>query len=311
MRLLARALPWWPVVAGLAVAGMAVTGAAQADDFYRWRDGGLHRDPPPASTAATPRTDPAASPVRLRFEPRSDAIEAWVDNTLGGPVEVELREVEQREVALRPARGRVTGAEPPLPVPVRAVVPARQERRIARLPPDTDARFALTAIRGAPDAQPEDVEYGFPLETDALRVELGWGGGWSHRDDENRYAVDFGADAGTPVRAARDGVVMEVEADHDGAGQDRASDLGRANFVRIVHADGSMALYAHLQHGGVRVRPGQRVTAGETIGLVGATGFATGPHLHFAVQANRGMRLASIRFRMIGPQGALRFAEAP
>lgn len=299
MRPLARALPWRPVVAGLAIAGMVLTDMAQADDFYRWRDGGLHRDPPPASTAASSRIDATAPPVTLRFEPRSDAIEAWVDNTLGGPVEVELR----------PARDRVVGADPPLPV--RAVVPARQQRRIARLPPDTDARFALTAIRGAPDAHPEDVEYGFPLETDALRVEQGWGGGFSHRDAENRYGVDFAAPPGTPVRAARAGVVMEVENGFDGGGRDRANDLGRANFVRILHADGTMALYAHLQRGGLRVRVGQRVSTGETIGLVGATGFATGPHLHFAVQANRGLRLEAIRFRMQGPQGILRFTEAP
>ena len=291
----ARALPWLLTVAGLA----AITATAQADDFYRWRDGGLHRDPPPASTTTASRTDVAVTPVKLRFETRSDAIEAWVDNALGGPVEVELR----------PARGRVAGAEPPLPV--RAVVPARQQRRIARLPPDTDARFALTAIRGAPDAHPEDVEYGFPLDTEALRVEQGWGGGFSHRDAENRYAVDFAAPSGTPVRAARAGVVMEVEGGFDGGGRDRANDLGRANFVRILHADGTMALYAHLQRGGLRVRVGQRVSAGEPIGLVGATGFATGPHLHFTVQANRGLRLEAIRFHMLGPQGILRFTEAP
>jgi murein DD-endopeptidase MepM/ murein hydrolase activator NlpD len=301
MRPLVRALRWWPVVAGLALAG-----AAYGDDFYRWRDGGLHRDPPPLAA----RTADAASPaVRLRFESHSDAIEAWVDNPLGGPVEVELYEVEQHQVEPRPVRGRVAGAEPPLPV--RAVVPARQERRIARLPPDTDAGFALTAIRGAPDAHPDDVEYAFPLDTDALRVEQGWGGGFSHRDAENRYGVDFAAPSGTPVRAARAGVVMEVEDGFDGGGRDRANDLGRANFVRILHADGTMALYAHLQRGGLRVRVGQRVVMGEPIGLVGATGFATGPHLHFAVQANRGLRLEAIRFRMLGPQGILRFTEAP
>ncbi|MGN6152305.1 MAG: hypothetical protein ACTHOH_09900, partial [Lysobacteraceae bacterium] len=135
MRPPARPLSWLPVVAGLLFAGVLLAGMlstrmARADDFYRWRDGGLHRDPP-ASTAATPRPDPTATPVTLRFEPRSDAIEAWVDNALGGPVEVELR-----QVAPPPARGGVAGAEPPLPV--RAVVPARQQRRIARLPPDTD-----------------------------------------------------------------------------------------------------------------------------------------------------------------------------
>lgn len=144
-----------------------------------------------------------------------------------------------------------------------------------------------------------------------LRVEQGWGGSFSHRDAENRYGVDFAAPSGTPVRAARAGVVMEVEDGFDGGGRDRAADLGRANFVRIVHADGTMALYAHLLRGGLRVRVGQRVGAGEPIGLVGATGFATGPHLHFAVQANRGLRLEAIRFRMLGPQGALRFIEAP
>ena len=285
--------------ATIALSLLLAVGATRADDFYRWRDGGLHRDPPAPTAPAAPSRAPDAPAVRLRFEPHAGAIEAWVDNALAGPVEIELRA----------ERNAVPGIEPALPL--RTTLRAGERRRIARMPDDADARLMLVAVRGAPGARVDDAVYGFPLAGTTLRIEQGWGGGWSHRDDENRYAVDFGADAGTPVRAARDGVVMEVEADHDGAGQDRASDLGRANFVRILHADGSMALYAHLRHGGVRVRPGQRVTAGETIGLVGATGFATGPHLHFAVQANRGMRLASIRFRMIGPQGALRFAEAP
>ena len=77
-------------------------------------------------------------------------------------------------------------------------------------------------------------------------------------------------------------------------------------MVRLVHEDGAMSVYAHLKADGVLVRVGQHVRAGQQIGLSGNTGFTTGPHLHFAVQANRGMRLESIPFRMRGPQGPLR-----
>ncbi len=108
---------------------------------------------------------------------------------------------------------------------------------------------------------------------------------------------------------ARDGVVMQVESDFDKAGLNLEKFGGRANFVRILHDDGTMALYAHLQEGGVLVHVGQRVLAGQQIGLSGNTGFTTGPHLHFAVQVNRGMQLESIAFRMRGPAGALHFDQ--
>jgi len=64
-----------------------------------------------------------------------------------------------------------------------------------------------------------------------------------------------------------------------------------------------MGLYAHLRPEGVLVRAGQRVRTGQTIGLSGNTGFTSGPHLHFAVQVNRGMTLVSLPFRMVGVTG--------
>jgi murein DD-endopeptidase MepM/ murein hydrolase activator NlpD len=91
---------------------------------------------------------------------------------------------------------------------------------------------------------------------------------------------------------------MQVESGFDRPGLDRVAYGGRANFIRLLHDDGTMSLYAHLKSDGVLVRPGQRVTAGQRIGLSGNTGFTTGPHLHFAVQVNRGMRLLSLPFRM-------------
>jgi len=107
--------------------------------------------------------------------------------------------------------------------------------------------------------------------------------------------------------AVREGVVMQVEADFDRAGLNLEKYGGRANFIRIVHDDGSMALYAHLKPEGVQVRVGQRVRAGQRIGLSGNTGFSTAAHLHFVLQANRGMRLESIPLRMFGPMGELKF----
>jgi murein DD-endopeptidase MepM/ murein hydrolase activator NlpD len=94
--------------------------------------------------------------------------------------------------------------------------------------------------------------------------------------------------------------VMQVESDFEKAGLDREKYGGRANFVRVLHDDGTMGLYAHLKPEGVLVRVGQRVRQGQRIGLSGNTGFTTGPHLHFAVQVNRGMRLVSIPFRLDG-----------
>ena len=91
------------------------------------------------------------------------------------------------------------------------------------------------------------------------------------------------------------------------AGLHREKYGGRANFIRILHDDGSMAVYAHLQPEGVQVHTGQRVRQGQRIGLSGNTGFSTAPHLHFVLQVNRGMRLESIPFRMFGPLGELRF----
>jgi murein DD-endopeptidase MepM/ murein hydrolase activator NlpD len=90
--------------------------------------------------------------------------------------------------------------------------------------------------------------------------------------------------AGTPVVAARDGIVIEAEFANRAGGRDRRL-LARANVVRILHADGSIASYAHLAHSArAPVAVGEKLQAGTVIGAVGATGYSAGPHLHFAVQ---------------------------
>jgi hypothetical protein len=307
----ARTLLRWLLALALIA---AVAPPACAGRVYRWtdRDGVVHYDGtrpdlPDAEVTVLPFLAEPGAMARLRLETDADSggYLAIADNTLAGPIEVMLR-----------GDGMVVG-EPELPA--RATIPALGSVVVARLhgAPSQDGgtrggRFEvrLETVPGSPNAKPQDDEYAFPLRTPTPRVEQGYGGSFSHHDDENRYAVDFAAAIGTPVLAARGGTVMQVESDFDQASLSAERFGGRANFVRILHDDGSMAVYAHLALEGVLVRAGQRVARGQTIGLSGNTGFSSGPHLHFVVQVNRGMRLVAIPFRMFGPQGILRFSEA-
>lgn len=85
--------------------------------------------------------------------------------------------------------------------------------------------------------------------------------------------IDFGADYGSPIRAADDGVVI-FAGWYGGYGQ----------TVIVDHGNGLTSLYAHTSE--IYVVQGQSVQKGEAIAAVGSTGFSTGPHLHFEVRAN-------------------------
>ena len=87
--------------------------------------------------------------------------------------------------------------------------------------------------------------------------------------------VDFAAPSGTPIMAAGDGIVRE--AGHHG-------DYG--NLVVLRHNGTYETAYAHMSYVARGIRPGQRVHQGQVIGYVGATGRATGPHLHYEVRIN-------------------------
>lgn len=126
----------------------------------------------------------------------------------------------------------------------------------------------------------------------------------THTDPASRHGIDFVMPVGTPIYAARAGVVIDVAADYFEAGTDRNRDASRANVVRILHDDGTMALYAHLNWNSIRVSPGDRVGRGAYLADSGNTGFSTGPHLHFVVQRNGGDALVSIPVDFAGPGGA-------
>jgi murein DD-endopeptidase MepM/ murein hydrolase activator NlpD len=113
------------------------------------------------------------------------------------------------------------------------------------------------------------------------KVTQAYAGKFSHTGS-NRYAIDWQMPEGTPVLAARGGVVVKVKDDSTTGGPNIKFDPFN-NYVLIRHDDGTLGHYCHLQRGGVCVKPGQIVSVGERIARSGNTGFSSGPHLHFAV----------------------------
>jgi murein DD-endopeptidase MepM/ murein hydrolase activator NlpD len=93
------------------------------------------------------------------------------------------------------------------------------------------------------------------------------------------YSFDFRMPVGTPVLAARDGIVRTVRDDSP----DGTRRVGDENLVFIWHEGGQISRYIHLKQHGVRVWVGQRVSAGDTIALSGNSGQSAFPHLHFDV----------------------------
>ena len=106
--------------------------------------------------------------------------------------------------------------------------------------------------------------YGNPVPGGTITQGLhGWNG------------IDIGAARGTPVHAAADGAVIVARKNGGWNG-------GYGNYVVITHGNGTQTLYSHMRS--VIVSSGQPVSSGQVIGYVGATGQATGPHLHFEVR---------------------------
>jgi murein DD-endopeptidase MepM/ murein hydrolase activator NlpD len=86
--------------------------------------------------------------------------------------------------------------------------------------------------------------------------------------------VDYAAPTGTPIKAAGDGKIIH-----------RARKGGYGNTVILQHGGNITTLYAHLSRF-AKARTGSRVRQGQVIGYVGATGLATGPHLHYEYRRN-------------------------
>jgi murein DD-endopeptidase MepM/ murein hydrolase activator NlpD len=272
-----------------------------AGDMYKWQDedGVWHFSSTPPKSAeqfdtvnlpVDPRPMVTMRKLGINREP-----EYAFFNNIWGPVELELKLSDAENV----------NSEPPLPA--RFVLPGQTEKRLMKIKATDPGegfsyRLSYSQMIGPPlDQLPAEVDYypPFPL---GLRypISQGFDNDETHSKPPNQYAVDIVMPVGTPILAARGGVVMDLQQNFQGGGKQKRY-LTRANQVRILHDDGTMAVYAHLQRNSVRVQRGARVASGHWIANSGNTGYSGGPHLHFVVQLNAGMSLESLPFRFVAP----------
>ena len=293
-------IPQW-LGAAFAVVAMSslAAGPSSAQPVYRYKDAQgqwVYTDRPPASRRPpeTLTLSAAVASPRILVEPRSG------DNGIALVAVNECRCAVEFGVKTRGSDGSAHAG--------RAVVAPRSEQVLIEVPapPGTgEIRFDYGYVIGDPAAShapPGPYRAPFALAqsytvTQAAPDQL------THKDVGSRHAIDIAMPVGSAVHAAREGVVINV-AHRFFRGGTTQEVRDEANFVQVLHDDGTTAVYAHLQLDTVRVRPGQRVQRGEYIANSGNTGYSSGPHLHFVVLRNAGLRSESVPVTFAGSGGA-------
>ena len=295
------------VLLSFAITILVLAGAAFGQALYKYQDENgdwIYTDRPPSEEQAVEirRLPTGAKPPTVSVTTRlvEREFQFIARNDYHAPVEVVLALDELTNIQY-PASGQV----------MRWIVDPRSEFKLMALAALGDARepaakFRFIALLGDPRSRhnpqrpyraPFAVASDYPI-TQAFPL------GATHNTADSRYAVDIAMPIGTDIHAARGGIVFEVASTNFRGGVDRERDAATANIVRILHDDGTHAVYAHLNLNSIRVQAGDEVERGQYIADSGNTGFSSGPHLHFAVLRNAGMRIESVPIKFEGPNSA-------
>lgn len=196
----------------------------------------------------------------------------------------------------------LSATAPTIDTTFKAYIPKKEKRALIR--GDSLHNFIINSkqmlsfnfILGNPEAVHDDTyRYNLPYPSgSSYMLTQGNNTDYSHSGPIAKYAYDFAMPEGSFVSAARSGVVGFV-LDHFEIGGNNKNLKDKSNRVLVCHNDGTVAVYAHLQHKGALVEIGDRVFVGQVIGLSGNTGYTTSPHLHFTVLS--GDESIPIKFR--------------
>jgi murein DD-endopeptidase MepM/ murein hydrolase activator NlpD len=295
-----------PLLGATLLAAVAAAPSALAQKLYRYKDANgvwvyTDRQPGDEQEFEEQQVQRRFEKPEIRLLERSSraGVALIAQNTYFAPIQIAFRLRPVENVSAETPR---TGLK---------VLPPRSETElvvVGKAVEQIDLRFdsEFEYLPGEPGAEhrPEQ-PYRLPYAlSSAVRVSQTFPDQKTHTDPASQHAVDFVMPIGTDVFAARDGVVIEVASDFFENGTNYEVDGPRANVVRVLHDDGTMALYVHLNWNTIRVVPGQRVRRGEYLADSGNTGFSSGPHLHFVVQRNQGGALVSVPLQFVGAGGA-------
>lgn len=295
----------WYLPALLIALAVSLCSAAGAQELYKYQDENgdwIYSDRPPEDGQVV---------ERRKLEKTSAEVDAIVDVTHsfdGMTVLLTARNDYHAPVELRLEFSAIRSLElPPPDHPMTWVLPPRSSTNLLQLEVfenrlDPFLEYGFRYMPGDPRAthsasEPYRVPYAISSDhqiTQAFPETI------THTAPDSYYAVDLAMPVGTDVVAARDGIVFDIASKNYRSGLDATEDAPAANVVRILHDDGTYAIYAHLNTNTIRVKPGDQVERGQYIADSGNTGFSTGPHLHFVVVRNVGLRVESVPVTFLG-----------
>ncbi len=169
--------------------------------------------------------------------------------------------------------------------------------------------YEYTIYFGDVNAKHDDTfPYMLPFSDEIdFKLTQGYNGKFSH---QSKKALDFTMPIGTKIVAARSGVIIDSKEDSN-TGCEAPRCLDAANYITVLHNDGSFAQYYHLKQNGVVVALSDIVEQGQLIGYSGNTGFTSGAHLHFEVNIStlEGIKTVPTQFNIEGKKQLLKYGD--
>ncbi len=142
--------------------------------------------------------------------------------------------------------------------------------------------YTWNTIVGIIEAKHDDkyiYQLPYPTGGPGYKIIQGYNGQFSHK---GVYALDFQMPKGSPITAARSGIIVQIQDNYSKGGTLKVYE-NRDNFIHILHDDNTSGIYAHFMHKGIVVQIGEEVAAGQLLGYAGNTGYSSEAHLHFLV----------------------------